>query len=94
MLYSANASALFNTAKQLFAPGSAAATPGGALPVLAHRRVETSDPRELDEAFLREVLGFETSELDAPSSAAVPAQKSLGAQGGGFAKPKGPGRKR
>ena len=52
------------------------------------RKVETSDPAELDEAYLVAALGL--SDTDGPTKAAAadaPEKKP-------FARPKGPGRKR
>lgn len=64
MLYSTNAGGLFRTARQLpaFAPGAVARPTGGARLVFMLRRVETTDPREVDEAFLRAALGLDDGE--------------------------------
>lgn len=61
MLYSTNAGGLFRTARQLptLAPGGSTGTADGPRVVLMLRRVETTDPRELTEAFLNVTLGYE-----------------------------------
>lgn len=55
--------------------------------VLAPRKIETSDPRELTEAFLREELSGVSDENGA--ALARPAVSNTS-----FARPKGPGRRR
>lgn len=60
----------------------------GSASTLSSRKVETSDPAELDEAYLVSALGL--SDTDGPTKAAAtdaPEKKA-------FARPKGPGRKR
>lgn len=77
MLYSSGSSSVYQTAKSL-------------LPslLLAPRKVETSDPLELDASFLRAELGQskETSRVGTPNNA--------GLHGAAFARPKGPPKRR
>jgi twinfilin-like protein len=87
MVYSSGALGAHKTA-QAFLPADAVSA-AGALSVLAPRKVETSEPRELDEAYLRAELGFERAE---EGKDVVHKQPGEAAQG--FARPKGPGRKR
>ena len=73
MIYSSGSPAVYQTAKALL---SALDPPVS----LAARKIETSDPKELDEAFLQAELGA------TPAPAAAAKQT--------FARPKGPGRRR
>ncbi|KAH7927091.1 actin depolymerizing protein [Leucogyrophana mollusca] len=81
MVYSSGASSVFQSAKAIFTDQSSSFS-------LASKKIETSDPKELDEAYLKSELGFGvtgTSNNTAPSDdTAKPA----------FARPKGPGRRR
>lgn len=74
MIYSSSATSVYQTAKSLSLP-------------LANRKIETSDPKEIDESFLRAELGLASGEL-ANSSATKGEEKKP------FARPRGPGRKR
>ena len=82
MLYSSGASGVFQSAKLILE---------GSPSVLASRKVETSDPKELNEAYLRAELGHEGSSGN-PSGAATPVERIEEKKP--FAKPKGPGRRR
>jgi twinfilin-like protein len=73
MVYASGATGVYQTAKVLLE---------GSTSVLATRKLETSDPREIDEAHLRMALGYGQS------------QTSMASERKPFAKPKGPGRKR
>ncbi|TCD63294.1 Twinfilin-1 [Steccherinum ochraceum] len=57
---------------------------------LVERKIETSDPKELNEEFLKFELGLTSTSAPAGSGAAAPASGGDKA----FARPKGPGRKR
>ena len=57
----------------------------GSSTIIAERKIETSDPAELDEKYLALELG-----RDSTAAAATPAQDEKKP----FARPKGPGRKR
>ena len=61
----------------------------GSTSTLSSRKVETSDPTELDEKYLVAELGWTAS--DAPTSTAGPGTDGPAKA---FARPKGPGRKR
>ena len=74
MIYSSSATSVYQSAKSLSLP-------------LASRKIETSDPKEIDESFLRTELGLATSE-STDSSARKEEEKKP------FARPRGPGRKR
>jgi len=76
MLYSSGALLVYQGAKSILESA------GG--DQLAGRKIETSDPQELNEAFLKEALGVGHSNESAPTSQSQPL----------FAKPKGPGRRR
>ncbi|KZT28469.1 actin depolymerizing protein [Neolentinus lepideus HHB14362 ss-1] len=73
MIYSSGASGVYTSAKSL-------------IPNLAARKVETSDPGELAEAWVKAEIGLNAQEDSQPVS--------QGTSGGGFARPKGPGRRR
>jgi len=77
MLYSSGSSSVYQTAKSL-------------LPtlLLVPRKVETSDPRELDASFLRTELG----QSKGPSLVGTP--NNAGLPGVAFARPKGPAKRR
>jgi twinfilin-like protein len=78
MVYASGANGVYQTAKILLE---------GSTSVLATRKLETSDPREIDEAYLRMALGYGSSKA-AGSTVSPPLEKKP------FARPKGPGRKR
>ena len=82
MLYSSGANAAFLNAKSILVDS----------PVkLAAKRVETSDPKEIDEKFLADGIGLN----EIPSSGANTSTRTLlGEDTRAFARPKGPGRKR
>jgi len=83
MVYSSGSSGVFQAAKTLLASSSSH---------LNARKIETSDPAELDEAYLKSELGFNaTSAASEGVSAAVKAPLGDNAR---FAKPRGPARKR
>ncbi|KAL5511224.1 TWF1 [Sanghuangporus vaninii] len=82
MIYSLQARALHHIAKSHLADMPS---------VLSERKIETSDPTELNESFLKSELGLGTSASTAGSGTSTPRQ---GGQAPGFARPKGPGRKR
>lgn len=75
MVYSSGSSSTFVTAKSLFSTSTSS---------LATRKIETSDPTELDEGYLESELGIGS---DGKASAPVEQQKP-------FARPKPPGRRR
>jgi len=78
MLYSSGSGSTYTSVKGILASKKP--------PVpLASRKIETSDPKEVDEAFLKAELGrsSEGSAVDTNSPVAKP-----------FAKPRGPGRRR
>ena len=83
MLYSSGALMTLNLSKTL-------------LPDLAARKIETTDPAELDEAYL--VAHLDLAKLSLQSgdlaSAAGKGPNRFGEEGKSFARPKGPGRKR
>ena len=74
MIYSSSATSVYQTAKSLSLP-------------LANRKIETSDPKEVDESFLRAELGLATGETTDTAAKKDEEKKP-------FARPKGPGRKR
>jgi twinfilin-like protein len=76
MLYSSGSTTTYQAAKQILASLTPAVT-------LAARKIETSDPKELDEAYLTAELGLSSSD-NAPVSNPPKA----------FARPKGPPRRR
>lgn len=80
MLYSSGMLVVFHHAKSLLQPS----------PVkLVQRKIETTDPQELDAVYMQR---FEDEEFDPkPNVAAVPVQEE---QKPMFARPKGPARKR
>jgi twinfilin-like protein len=78
MVYASGATGVYQTAKMLLE---------GSTSVLATRKLETSDPREIDEAHLRMALGYGQSQVTGSSTSTVSEKKP-------FARPKGPGRKR
>ena len=81
MLYSSGMLLVYHNAKNLLAP---------TLATLATRKVETSDPKEVNEHFLRTVVGPELGGGDDGSGASTPAHEEQK----GFARPKGPARRR
>lgn len=82
MLYSSGMLLVFHHAKSLVEPRA----------TLVTRKVETSDPGELNEHFLRSVLGPNLDSLSPHGSgASTPAQED---QKPLFARPKGPPRRR
>lgn len=92
MIYSATCRALYHVSKSLLMSPNAH---------LVSRTVETSDPAELGEAYLKEELGL--GEEDTSTSGASGGDSGLSAVAGGtklgaptnaFAKPRGPARKR
>jgi len=78
MLYSSGSTTTYQSAKTILS----SSTPSIAI---ASRKVETSDPKELDEAYLRTELGYDNPPSDTPAVSSQPK---------GFAKPKGPPRRR
>ena len=93
MLYSSGASGVFASAKSIITAASSSAS------VLASRKIETSDPKELDEAYLRAELGIGAGGAggsvpgSAPGSGAgTPSLRDEDKKP--FARPKGPGRRR
>lgn len=74
MVYASGVSSAFTHARSLLPAGS-----------LANRKVETSDPGELDEAYLKSELGI--GEGGSTPVTEVEEKKA-------FARPKGPGRRR
>lgn len=84
MVYSSGASAVFTHAKTILPPSTSAGS-------LASRKIETSDPTELGEAYLVAELGLDVGgDAEPGSGAATPRDEEKKP----FARPKGPGRKR
>lgn len=81
MVYSLQARALHHVAKSHLADAPSS---------LSDRKIETSDPGELNEAFLVEELRLGKSSSPTESGASTP---RTGGQPTGFARPKGPGRR-
>jgi len=77
MIYSSGSTSTFQTAKNILTSLSPPV-------VMMARKVETSDPTELDEEYLKIELGCTDKGANAPLAAAPR----------GFAKPKGPPRRR
>lgn len=85
MIYSSGALGVHRGAKPLLSSLSSTT-------VLVERKVETSEPAELTEAHLKSELGLD---VDASASAEAPSSSTrMGGEARGFARPKGPGRKR
>lgn len=80
MLYSSGSGGTYLSAKSIISKASPGAT-------LASRKIETSDPSELDEAFLNQELG--RSEVAGASESLVTPTAPKP-----FAKPRGPGRRK
>lgn len=80
MLYSTGARAMFHVAKNLLGVTS-----------LLERKIETSDPTELTEDYLKLELGLTS---DQPTSGAGTPQPVQTEDKKAFARPKGPGRRR
>ena len=81
MLYSSSALSVTKQVKEVLAAAGSSST-------MASRRVETSDPAELDETYLVTALGL--SETEGPTKA-VP---TVAEDKKPFARPKRPGRRR
>ncbi|EKM55456.1 uncharacterized protein PHACADRAFT_256091 [Phanerochaete carnosa HHB-10118-sp] len=81
MLYSSGMLLVYHNAKNLLAP---------TLATLVTRKVETSDPKEVSELFLKSVVGPELGNDDNASGSATPVHDDQK----GFARPKGPARRR
>lgn len=82
MVYSSGSSSVLQVAKTLLA---------WPLAYLASRKIETSDPAELDEEFLKAELGFQAinpGEGESGSNTLKDGGKRA------FARPKGPGKRR
>jgi len=85
MIYSSGASSVFTHSKTVLPPSTSAAA-------LANRKVETSDPTELNEAYLFAELGLDASGGgETPGSGAATPRED---EKKPFARPKGPGRRR
>jgi twinfilin len=84
MLYSSGALGVFASAKTILGSESSS--------VLASKKIETSDPKEIDEAFIRAELGVDGGE-SVPGSG-VGTLSLRDDEKRPFAKPKGPGRRR
>ncbi|KAH7908584.1 actin depolymerizing protein [Hygrophoropsis aurantiaca] len=78
MVYSSGVSGVFQRAKAIFNENPSSFT-------LASKKIETSDPKELDEAYLKSELGFD---------AAAEVKNTNDTAKTTFARPKGPGRRR
>ncbi|KAJ4487545.1 hypothetical protein J3R30DRAFT_3696301 [Lentinula aciculospora] len=83
MLYSSGCTGVFQAAKTLLATSSDSH--------INARKIETSDPTELDEVYLKSELGFDT--IAANGSAGATAKPLPGDTTKSFAKPRGPARK-
>lgn len=85
MLYSSAARGVHASATSILSDSSSVSA-------LASRKIETSDPKEIDEAFLRAELGVGAGGSAPGSGSGTP---SLGEEEKKpFARPRGPGRKR
>lgn len=83
MLYSSGSTSVFQAAKTFLSSSNSH---------LNTRKVETSDPTELDEAFLKSELGFDNVTTGGGDSATI--KTPLGGDTSkSFAKPRGPARK-
>lgn len=82
MVYSSGARGVFASAKNLFDEDNSAS-------LFAARKIETSDPQEITEAFLIAELGLAGSSGGATGTS-TPVEEAKKP----FAKPKGPGRRR
>ncbi|KAF6765086.1 hypothetical protein DFP72DRAFT_799218 [Ephemerocybe angulata] len=80
MIYSSGSSTTFQSAKTLLTSSSPAI-------LIAPRKIETSDPKEVDEAFLKAELGRSEGGSNSEQSTNPAITKP-------FAKPRGPGRRR
>ncbi|OCH95057.1 actin depolymerizing protein [Obba rivulosa] len=78
MLYSSGSSSVLQSAKEVISSLGSAST-------LASRKIETSDPKEINEQFVISELGLASASTTAPVDTV---EKKA------FARPKGPGRKR
>ncbi|CAA7267890.1 unnamed protein product [Cyclocybe aegerita] len=78
MLYSSGSTSTYQAAKDILATSPSTAN-------LASRKVETSDPNELDEALLKLEMGYTNEEASTSATGFHPK---------GFARPKGPPRRR
>jgi twinfilin len=76
MLYSSGAPGVYQYAQSILESSTS---------VLTARKIETSDPKELDEVYLKDKLGLVNQESETGES--FEAKKP-------FAKPRGPGRRR
>ncbi|KAG6818214.1 hypothetical protein H0H87_000119 [Tephrocybe sp. NHM501043] len=83
MIYSSGVYSTYLAAKNLLLGASPAAH-------IAARKIETSDPAELDEAHLRAELGLDAAPADAQS----PGNRAGNEERKSFARPRGPARKR
>ncbi|TEB35924.1 hypothetical protein FA13DRAFT_1727473 [Coprinellus micaceus] len=79
MIYASGTGTTFNSAKVLLDSPSV---------VIAPRRIETSDPKEVDEAFINTELGR------SKDGSATPVEQVVAPTTKPFAKPRGPGRRR
>lgn len=80
MLYSSGSGGTYLAAKNIISEASSVVT-------VASRKIETSDPSELDEAFLNQELGRSEAAGASESPVTSTAPKP-------FAKPRGPGRRK
>lgn len=85
MVYASGSSSVLQAAKSLLT---------WPLVHLASHKVETSDPAELDEAYLKAELGFkDTGVADGPKGGETGASNDIDEKKA-FAKPRGPGRRK
>ncbi|KAF8078071.1 hypothetical protein FPV67DRAFT_1463996 [Lyophyllum atratum] len=87
MVYSSGVSSTYLAAKALLADTSPAV-------YVASRKIETSDPRELDEAYLKAELGLGVASAGEQIAAGSAGSARNGDERTPFARPKGPARKR
>lgn len=83
MIYSSGTQPLYHVSKQ-YIPAD----------ILATRKIETSDPSELNEAYLQFELGHTPSVDQVRSATSIPGTPPVQDQPKGFARPKGPPRRR
>jgi twinfilin-like protein len=94
MVYSSGASSVFQAAKAILSPSlSSSSHP---IPShLASRKIETSDPKELNEAYLITELGLlGTGPSTSGENSGAVTPREVGEEKKPFARPKGPARRR
>jgi twinfilin-like protein len=94
MVYSSGASSVFQAAKSILSPFLSSST-STVSSHLTNKKIETSDPRELDEAYLRAELGpLGTGSSASQEAIGAGTLKEAGEDKKPFARPRGPARRR